>query len=164
MLIVQSEPPYVGCYLVGTRAEIGRASGYRALYSGLEDQRVSLNTYARRKWSRGRQSALPQSWLPDYLRRLTSAASKRNGIPCESCTHLNGFADRRLGCSANGTESTGGGLRFRPRWFPLCSSLDPDSHRGGPSASCGQSPRSLPAQSCRSRLRPTCRGHSGRRE
>ena len=26
----------------------GRASGYRALYSGLEDRRVSLNTYARR--------------------------------------------------------------------------------------------------------------------
>jgi hypothetical protein len=25
----------------------GRASGYRALYSGLEDRRVSLNTYAR---------------------------------------------------------------------------------------------------------------------
>lgn len=28
-------------------AKIGRASGYRALYSGLEDRRVSLNTYAR---------------------------------------------------------------------------------------------------------------------
>jgi len=26
----------------------GRASGYRALYFGLEDRRVSLNTYARK--------------------------------------------------------------------------------------------------------------------
>ena len=47
--------------------KIGRASGYRALYSGLEDQRVSLNTYAR-----------------------------RNGIPCGNCTRLCGFAGRRL--------------------------------------------------------------------
>src|ERR1035441_231491 len=29
----------------------GRASGYCALYSGLEDRRVSLNTYARENWS-----------------------------------------------------------------------------------------------------------------
>ena len=55
-------------------AENGRASGYRAPYSGLEDRRVSLNTYAR-----------------------------GNGVPCGSCTHLNGFADHCLGCSANGT-------------------------------------------------------------
>ena len=27
-------------------AKAGRASGYRALYSDLEDRRVSLNTYA----------------------------------------------------------------------------------------------------------------------
>ena len=32
--------------------ETGRASGYRALYSGVEDRRVSLNTYARRLESR----------------------------------------------------------------------------------------------------------------
>src|SRR6266550_8164196 len=37
-------------------------------------QRVSLNTYAR-----------------------------RNGVPCESRTHLRGFADHCLGCSANET-------------------------------------------------------------
>jgi hypothetical protein len=30
-------------------AKDGRASGYRALYSGLEDRRVSLNTYARKE-------------------------------------------------------------------------------------------------------------------
>ena len=30
----------------------GRASGYCALYSGLEDRRVSINTYARKMESR----------------------------------------------------------------------------------------------------------------
>ena len=39
-------------------------------------QRVSLNTYARNEI----------------------------GVPCGSCTHLNGFADRCLGCSANETS------------------------------------------------------------
>ena len=34
------------------RRQNGRASGYRALYSGLEDRRVSLNTYARKLESR----------------------------------------------------------------------------------------------------------------
>jgi site-specific recombinase XerD len=48
-------------------AKEDRASGYRALYSGLEDRRVSLNTYAR-----------------------------KNGIPCWNCTSLCGFANRRL--------------------------------------------------------------------
>jgi hypothetical protein len=32
-------------------AKAGRASGYCALYSGLEDRRVSLNTYAREEWN-----------------------------------------------------------------------------------------------------------------
>ena len=53
--------------------ENGRASGYRAPYSGLEDRRVSLNTYAR-----------------------------RNGIPCWNRTSLCGSANRRLISSANG--------------------------------------------------------------
>ena len=34
---------------VEASAKTGRASGYRALYSGLEDRRVSLNTYAQTK-------------------------------------------------------------------------------------------------------------------
>jgi hypothetical protein len=33
-------------------AENGRAWGYRAIYFGLEDRRVSLNTYARKMESR----------------------------------------------------------------------------------------------------------------
>src|SRR5665213_1983331 len=72
---------------VARRAKEDRASGYRALYSGLEDRCVSLNTYAR-----------------------------RIGIPCWSCTSLYGFANRRLGCSANGIEmkSTSGDFRLRP--------------------------------------------------
>ena len=39
------------------------------------------------------------------LRRATfsSLRSAKVGVPCGSCTHLNGFADRCLGCSANGT-------------------------------------------------------------
>src|SRR5512138_2849120 len=58
-------------------AKDGRASGYRSQYSCLEGRRVSLNTYARRF---------------------------EIGVPCESCTRLCGFADRCLGCSANGTK------------------------------------------------------------
>jgi len=38
--------------------------------------------------------------LPDEPRYL--GCYEEVGIPCESCTHLSGFADRRLGCSANG--------------------------------------------------------------
>ena len=64
-----------GLSAVARRAEVDRASGYRAPYFGLEDRRVSLNTYAR-----------------------------RNGVPSGSCTRLNGIADRCLGCSANGTK------------------------------------------------------------
>ena len=72
---------------VARGAKAGRVSGYRALYSGLEDRRVSLNTHAR-----------------------------RNGVPSGSCTRLSGFADRCLGCSANGTKWKGGRtLRLRPR-------------------------------------------------
>jgi hypothetical protein len=58
---------------VGFTWESGRASGYCALYSGLEDRRVSFNTYAR-----------------------------IFGIPCWNHTSLCGFAGRRLSCSANG--------------------------------------------------------------
>ena len=68
-----AERPLRDC-CTGWHLEIGRASGYRALYSGLEDRRVSLNTYAR-----------------------------KNGVPCWSCTSLDGSADRRLSCSANET-------------------------------------------------------------
>jgi hypothetical protein len=32
------------------------------------------------------------------------ARRAKAGVPCGSCTHLNGFADRCLGCSANGTK------------------------------------------------------------
>ncbi len=38
----------------------GRASGYRALYSGLEDRRVSLNTYARRNGNQSLLSGVPK--------------------------------------------------------------------------------------------------------
>src|SRR5262245_12587084 len=54
-------------------AKAGRASGWRALYSGLGDRRICLNTYAR-----------------------------RNRIPCWNRTSLCGFAGRRLNCSAIG--------------------------------------------------------------
>ena len=46
------------CRQAGFTWENGRASGYRALYSGLEDRRVSLNTYAR-KWNPVRESHPP---------------------------------------------------------------------------------------------------------
>jgi len=64
----------------------GRASGYRALYSGLEDRRVSLNTYAREMESRA--GIAPASW---WL--------------CAST-----LANRRLRCSANGMEDFEGGM------------------------------------------------------
>ena len=38
----------------------------------------------------------------------------KNGVPCESRTHLRGFADRCLGCSANGTPKMSG----RRAWSP----------------------------------------------
>ena len=34
---------------------------------------------------------------------LSTPMLGKNGVPCESCTHLRGFADHCLGCSANGT-------------------------------------------------------------
>jgi hypothetical protein len=34
---------------------------------------------------------------------LSTPMLGRNGVPCESRTHLRGFADHCLGCSANGT-------------------------------------------------------------
>src|SRR5262249_9565291 len=40
----------------------------------------------------------------DSLRPLHVQRAKA-GIPCGSCTPLNGFADRCLGCSANGMQS-----------------------------------------------------------
>src|SRR6185503_2896697 len=69
----------------------------RALYSGLEDRRVSLNTYAR-----------------------------RNGIPCWNRASLCGFANRRLNCSANGIEieSAGGRFRLRLRCYLVLASLN----------------------------------------
>jgi hypothetical protein len=67
----------------------GRASGYRALYSGLAYRRVSLNTYARKA-------------VRASLRRLLRWF--KIGIPCGNCTRLCGFANRRLGCSANGMK------------------------------------------------------------
>lgn len=60
----------------------GRASGYRAPYSGLEDRRVSLITYAR------------------YAEHGTTPG---NGVPCEIRTRIRGFADHCLSYSANGT-------------------------------------------------------------
>jgi len=39
------------CRHTGSTRGNGRASGYCALYSGLEDRRVSLNTYAREEHS-----------------------------------------------------------------------------------------------------------------
>ena len=65
------------CRPAGFAWESGRASGYRALYSGLEDRRVSLNTYARRA---------------------------KAGIPCWNRTSLCGFANHRLNYSANGMK------------------------------------------------------------
>ena len=41
-----------------------------------------------------------------------------NGVPCGSRTRLNGFADHRLNCSANGTESeSADGMRSLPPAF-----------------------------------------------
>ena len=34
---------------------------------------------------------------------LSTPMLGKNGVPCESRTHLRGFADHCLGCSANGT-------------------------------------------------------------
>ena len=34
---------------------------------------------------------------------LSTPLLGKNGVPCESRTHLRGFADHCLGCSANGT-------------------------------------------------------------
>src|SRR6266478_1121894 len=66
--------PEASASLLGYALRNGRASGYRSQYSCLEGRRVSLNTYARYEI----------------------------GVPCGSCPHLNGFADRRRAARATG--------------------------------------------------------------
>ena len=56
---------------------------------------------ARRLFRFGRPACLSQHLCP------------KNGVPCEIRTHLRGFADRCLNCSANGT---GGSEAFRVSW------------------------------------------------
>lgn len=99
-------------------AKVGRASGYRALYSCLEGRRVSLNTYARKwNWPASRSSpGAARLRLSSYGGQPSrSLRSAKAGVPCGSCTHLNGFADRCLRCSANGTEARAAStLRIAP--------------------------------------------------
>lgn len=83
-------------------AKDGRASLYRAVHSCLE----------------GPCGRPPACISQHYARRFES------GVPCESWTRLCGFADRSLGCSANGTfkrsmknakcRMLGGSYRLRP--------------------------------------------------
>jgi hypothetical protein len=49
-----------------------------------------------------------------------------NGVPCGSLARLRGFADRCLGCSANGTEivNAGESFRLRLRCIPYLVSLN----------------------------------------
>ena len=74
-------------------------------------------------------------------------------------TGRDGFANRRLNCSANGIEieSAGGSFHLRLRRLPGLGVFEPFAIRE-------QSSRLLSARTCRNQPRPTCRGRSGRRE
>ena len=85
--------------------------------------RKDLLGYALEKWSSIRVYRAPYSCLEGPCGRPSACISQHLcsneiGIPCESCTHLYGFADRCLNCSANGIKlSAGGNFRLRPPVF-----------------------------------------------
>ena len=106
------EPPQSGSVMVltgtGVRvAKNGRASGWRALYSGLESLRttirVSLSTPMPGEVGVPGPQAVSILESPpthfvlrrDSLHPLPSQQAKA-GIPCGNCTRLCGFAGRRL--------------------------------------------------------------------